>query len=523
MVAADDHIIYLEHDAEITEAIEKLKKSTGDELRIVVPTRSPLLQSVVNLKLLKKAAKDSKKDLVLVTADKAATALAGKVGLSVAKNVKAEAHVPDGEPEPIRAISPLAAAADSDKADELEDLPVQRYDEPLSKKKAKKSKKDSSGRGKIPNYQRFQLAIWGGAAFIILLLMGWLLSAFVQTATVRVTASAERNDVNTTFVLSSTAASGEVQAKSLEVTKDLTQTVQATGEKDAGTPASGTLTIKNCEDTDPHALPAGSKLTNAGKAFTTTSAVTIPEASFSGGGAVCKSSTVQVGVTAAENGAEYNFSSATFALAGFSSRVTGTGTTSGGVSKKITVLSQADVDGALKPLVENIQNAVLVELKDKATDDYKVFDDTIKSAVTSQAVAPTVGAEASTATLTVKAKYTVLAAPRTSLEQVVKDALKDRLTTGVQVLDAGLDQGTFKVGTPTKTGFNYSLKTTAFTGLPIDTDQLKKDVAGKSKKDVSDIAKKYPNVTGATVDSWPLIPNMPMSSGNITVKLTVTK
>jgi hypothetical protein len=51
-------------------AMTKLKKSTDTEVRIVVPSRSGLLQSSVNVKLLKKSAKDSKKDLVLVTNDK---------------------------------------------------------------------------------------------------------------------------------------------------------------------------------------------------------------------------------------------------------------------------------------------------------------------------------------------------------------------------------------------------------------------------------------------------------------------
>ena len=156
MAEKEDSIIYLEHDAEITEAITKLKKAESDTVRIVVPPRSPLLQSVVNLKLLKKAATSKKKELVLVTGDKGATALAGKVGIPVAKNVKAEAAVPDAEPEPkgakVAAVaataavlaSPLAADAAEEEASKArdEELPVQRFDEPTSaRSKSKKTKK----------------------------------------------------------------------------------------------------------------------------------------------------------------------------------------------------------------------------------------------------------------------------------------------------------------------------------------------------------------------------------------------
>jgi len=90
-------VLYLDADTEITEAIEKLKKSAEDEVRIVVPSRSGLLQSQVNVKLLKKAAKDSKKELVLVTNDKITKNLAGAAGIAVASSVKAMPHVPDIE------------------------------------------------------------------------------------------------------------------------------------------------------------------------------------------------------------------------------------------------------------------------------------------------------------------------------------------------------------------------------------------------------------------------------------------
>ena len=59
--SADPGVLYLDADTEITEAIEKLKKSSEDEVRIVVPSRSGLLQSQVNVKLLKKLPKIPKR------------------------------------------------------------------------------------------------------------------------------------------------------------------------------------------------------------------------------------------------------------------------------------------------------------------------------------------------------------------------------------------------------------------------------------------------------------------------------
>ena len=541
MAEKEDSIIYLEHDAEITEAITKLKKAGSDTVRIVVPPRSPLLQSVVNLKLLKKAATSKKKELVLVTGDKGATALAGKVGIPVAKNVKAEAVVPDAEPEPkgekvaaaaaTAAVlaSPLAADAAEEQASKArnEDVPVQRFDEPVSaSKKTKKAKKSkSSGRGKVPNYNKFQKWIWVGASAVGAILLIWLLSAFVQTATVNVQAAADRRDVNTQFTLvTSGATSGSsVAAETLEVTKDLSQSVEATGEKDVGSKATGSVALKNCEDSNSRTLPAGTKVTTAGKTFVTNAAATLPEGEFSGGGTVCNSKAVSVAITAAENGDQYNFSNASFTVVGLSSRVSGTGTTTGGVSKKIKVVAQSDVDAAVNTLLEGSKAEALTELKEEAGEDQKVFDDTLTATATTRSSNPPVGTEATNVTVNVKAKYTVLAASETDLTKVVETALASDLKDGSKVLDAGLDQAKLTAKGQIKTGYSYAMSTVAYIGQPIDAEALKREVAGKAKKEVPDIVKQYPNVTGATVDGWPLVPNMPIPTGNIKVEISVTK
>ncbi|MCC7543517.1 hypothetical protein IT415_02305 [bacterium] len=518
MAEHEKDIIYLEHDAEVTEAVEKLKAAEGDTVRIVVPGRSALLQSVVNLRLLKKAAQSKKKELVLVTTDRAAMALAGKLEIAIAKNVHSAAHVITGEPEPTR--SPLADDNSPKESDGDDGPPVHHFDNETSKKKSAKKQRG----GKIPDYNRFQLAIWIGCAVVALILLGWLSTAFLQTATVKVQANADKQSVDTKFTLSATASGATtVQAKVLELPKDLSQSYSATGQIDKGTKATGTLTLKNCEDSDPHSLPAGSKLTTSGKTFVTNTAVTISEGSFSGGGTVCNSDTTTVGVTAAENGDGYNFSAASFAITALSGKFTATGTTSGGVSKKVTVVSQSDIDNAQKTAIETAKAAALIELKDKARSSQKVFDDTFQTAVTSATPSQVADTEASGGNLSMKVKFTVYAAETTDLEQLVKDALASQLSNGAEVLDAGLDQAEFVQTKADKGDYSYGLKTIAFIGQPIDKTKLAQQVAGKDKKEVSTIAKQYPNVTGATVDAWPLVSNMPLNAGNIKVEVVVTK
>jgi hypothetical protein len=73
--------IYIEISDEITTVIERMKASSSKEIALVIPKGAILLQSIVNLKLAKKAAADAKKDLTLVTTDTIGRNLASQVGI----------------------------------------------------------------------------------------------------------------------------------------------------------------------------------------------------------------------------------------------------------------------------------------------------------------------------------------------------------------------------------------------------------------------------------------------------------
>lgn len=516
MAEHDKDIIYLEHDAEVTEAVEKLKAAEGDTVRIVVPGRSSLLQSVVNLKLLKKAADSKKKELILVTTDRAAMALAGKLEIAIAKNVHSAAHVIAGEPEPTR--SPLAEDTDAEKGQQ-DGPPVHHFDEAPTKKKKDKKQRG----GKVPDYNRYQLAIWIGCAVVAVLLFGWLATAFLQTATVKVQASADKKSVDTKFTLSATSSRATtIQAKTLELSKDLSQSYAATGQIDKGTKATGTITVSNCKNSGSFSIPAGTTITTSGKKFTTDTIAQVPGATIVN--LQCtQAGTTSVKVSAAETGESYNFSNAVFSVSGISQQVDATGTTSGGVSKKVTVVAQSDIDNAQKTAIDTAKAAALIELKDKARSSQKAFDDTFQTTVTSAAPTQAADSEASGGNLALKVKFTIYAAETTDLEALIKDGLDGQLPDGAEVLDAGVDQGEFAQTKADKGDFSYSLKTTAFIGQPIDKAKLAQQIAGKDKKEVSGIAQQYPNVTGATVDAWPLVPNMPINAGNIKIEVVVAK
>src|SRR5476649_36152 len=86
--------IYIDIDDEITAIIDKLHGSKAKVVAMVLPKRASVFQSIVNMKLLKRAADSGKKNLVLITAEAGLLPLAGAAGVHVAKTLTSKPEIP---------------------------------------------------------------------------------------------------------------------------------------------------------------------------------------------------------------------------------------------------------------------------------------------------------------------------------------------------------------------------------------------------------------------------------------------
>jgi hypothetical protein len=87
--------LYIDIDEEITSIVDRLRKAQANEVIIVVPKQALLIQSLVNLKLLKKEATRRKKKLMIVTQDRIGKKLIEKAGILV--QGKAAGDFSDGD------------------------------------------------------------------------------------------------------------------------------------------------------------------------------------------------------------------------------------------------------------------------------------------------------------------------------------------------------------------------------------------------------------------------------------------
>lgn len=544
MATEDNNVIYLEVDEDITSAIDKLTKAAGDSLQVVTAKRSTLFQSVINVKLLKKAADDANKKLVLVTSDRVVTNLAGRIGVPVASQVGETPVLPtaaaaagvaaaaakiansddeiDGGSVAAADAMPIPAKPADDVAPPEapplapEESPSSRAAAPAaasaaaaSKAKPAKPAKDK----KVPNISKMQKRLLWAAAGIFLLLLVFAGSFYFTSANVTLYAKADQ--VNATFPFtadpnanSSNIADSTLAAQQLTSTNTVSTSVQGTGTKDKGTKASGNMTVYNAYDSNPHALVAGTRFVSSdGHVFRSTADATVPGGTLSGGKIVPGQTTV--GVQADANGDQYNQGPGRYSIPGLAgqSEIYGMGgQMQGGTTKTATVIAQADVDKAQKTALDGDKPKGTKDVTGKANKNQTVIGGSVQQTVTSSDVNPDVGAEAQTATLSLHISYSALAVQKTALSDLTKAQVSKQVGPQSQVYDDGSSSMQItSAGAPQAAGASqkFNAKTTAYAGTKIDTDALAKQIKGKKYGEAVDISSHVPGVDHAEVKLSP--------------------
>lgn len=545
--------IYIDVDEEITGIIDKVRSAPESIVALVLPKRATQLQSSVNMKLLKRTADQTDKKVVLITSESKLMPLAGAAGLFVAANLQSRPYVPAApagaavsaaalaaepdaakeEPAAIDPNTPIGEAAGMDSMSD-ETPPIEIDNRPPApetpvandKKRANKGGKDKSK--KVPNFHKFRWLLFGGiAALIALAVFGYWALAVAPKATITLRTESKEASVTANFTADTDADqldTGEaiVPATKAEVKKTETEKVAASGQKDNGTKAGGTITLRNCTD-KAVSIPAGTGISNGSLTFISQTSVSLDEGEFSspGSGSQCRSTgdhVATVNVVAQNNGEQYNLSARTYTVANFSGVIAQGDQMSGGTTKMVKVVAQADVDAAKKKITDR-QNAVVEELKKKLLDQgYIGIVDSFSAGAAVFTPTPAVGTEANEVVVSGEATYTMLGLKEADLKKIVEDQSKDVVDTSKQkILDYGFDEASFELGKKSGSKTAVTLKTTIVAGPEINQDELKKELAGKKRGEAEAMLKERPGVNEVTIKFSPFWVNkIPGNSSKVT-------
>lgn len=539
--------VYLDAEDDITSIIEKVEAAKQKVVALVLPKRAVTLQSIVNMRLLKRSADKASKSIVLITNDTALIPLAGAVKLHVAKNLQSTPEIPppptglaknsdtpaevpedinaepDENPTKLdyhRSVGELATSHAGDEPEETIDLDDadEEADGDKPKKAEKQAKVPKGSKIKVPNFDRFRVLVGLGILAIILLIVGMVFALNVLPKAV-VTIQTESTPVsaNLTLTTSDTAktldeAKGIIPAILKTKQQTSSQQATATGQQNNGDKATGTMVFYNCNSDDTlsgtdHVIPAGTGVTAKGLTFITTQSVTVSPSHFAGGN--CKSDVPSgtVGVKSQSGGAKYNIGATSFSVAGYSS-ISGSGSAMTGGSDNITtVVSQADLDAAKGKIssadTDNFTKAYEKELSDAGN---YVLTATLKPADPVVSSSPAVGQPATGVSVTIQITYTVLVVQKSDLTKALTTALSKQVNPKKQkisisnVLD-GATVGVQNQSSATALTLSISQSTTAVPILDVPT--LQKQVGGQKSGDIRATIGGLPGVKNVNVKLSP--------------------
>ncbi|HUD20599.1 MAG TPA: hypothetical protein VMQ44_00850 [Candidatus Saccharimonadales bacterium] len=263
----------------------------------------------------------------------------------------------------------------------------------------------------------------------ILIIGAVAMAIFYPRATVTITLPATHKEATLPLNIKTTVDSdpATLAGSLLTTEKTANSAITATGKKDIGSKATGNITIYDKVGGSNVTLTAGTVLTTGGKNYILDKTVVVPIATVSGTGTIVPGQ-VAASITASTAGDTYNVSSATFSVGGQSSSIYGTGSTSGGSTKTVTVLAQSDIDTALTALRAQVTTDAQTELTSKAQGQ-TILGGSIYQISKKETVDHAVGDQVDTATATVDYQLGVLAFDKSQAISKLTDTLGQSLAT----------------------------------------------------------------------------------------------
>jgi len=569
-------VIYIEPEQDITDIIANIKAAKNKIIALVPPKKAGVLRSAVNFKLIAKTARQNEKTVVLITTDDSLRRLASSVAMPTAKSLQSKPQLPDdedavefgdemvteeepeeeAEPEAPAKKVPVATAVKVTKkapAAPADDV-IEGEPEPEEEKKpeTKAEKKVAKMKGaKIPNIAKYRKFIIAGAAALVIIIAFSIWAAVFAPAakiTVKVHTTAEGFAEKVNFVKDESKADPEAGVLFLEeqtITKKAEGEFKATGEVDKGTKATGKVTVtlpkdKSLENKNTISIPKGATFTIGGKVFEVTEGKSVPiekltDANFSKywhlcGSVKCNSNPISSGdipVVAKEVGDDYNIAAATSGITS-SVQISGDYTITssamtGGVSKKVTVVSKEDVETAAASLDMPSQSDIRDELTKQFGADY-IFLGDIKQSEAKITTSPALNEEVGdnvTPKIVKEVNYTMFAVKREPVKKYINKVVSAKLGDNTQeIYDSGLDKAFFESFKNSDSDNSAKLKTTVKTGPRVTDEMVREKALGKKVGEVQSLLKSIKGVSSVKVDtSYFFVTSVPSDTNKVEVNI----
>lgn len=567
-------VVYIEPEDDITDIIARVKAAKLKLVALVPPKKIGVLRSAVNTKLVAKAAHEAEKVVVIVTTDSALIKLAAAAQIPVAKNLQSRPKLPseiiEKEKELGEQVIDEADFADEIEEENIDGIPKNKNQqsgaksarsassgttEKKSKKasadqdltsddlekdedKGKKGKKDKKGKFNIPVLEKYRKWIIAGGIFLVLLIV-FLVWAFVfapaAKISVAIRTTSNNFSENVSFVTGTATAKPSEGVFTLEektVEKASSVEFTATGQKDVGEKAHGTLRLTASFSTatvdDTISVPAGTVFARGEYQYTTDSGINFKLDSEDDctvtqlrSGTCTISATVNA--TAVASGDKYNIGAYDSGWSTSVGNVSASNTAfSGGSSKVVTVVSQADYNNAKEKLASQGKEDGKTELEKQFGSDVITIASSLEVNTSDPVATPGVDQEVGsgvTPKITATTTYKMSAVDKTKVEDYIKGKTEEKLAS---------DQKIYAVDTPFFENFSKGssitakLKSSTKSGPKVTEEDILEKSKGKKIGEVQSLLKSINGVSSVNVKtSFPWVGSVPDDVNKVTIELKV--
>lgn len=540
-------IIHIQKNDDITSIIDKLKQVKSEVVAVVADKGSTVMNSSVNIKLINKAAKKAKLKLILVSASQAVEKTASAESILVSKDLDARPVIPnipvvksskeisiDQNKSQARPTKKKPEDASATQSDQLkEDAALQQSAPDKSSKRAflkrpKSSEKVARKGIAIPNFNNFRnKAIAGFVGLLSIILLWVVMFKVLPKAKVLVQIQTSKIKVSESIFLANTFndsdfSKNEIRSQKSTVNRELTKKFTPSGKKQVGDKSTGTVTVANKNSTTTENFQAGTKFTDsAGLVFVSDAAFSVGPASVSGG-QVQSGAPTTVPVTAESAGTEYNLSSGvTLEISGSTGffDTIGGGMT-GGTSKEVSIVTQADVDSVVQELSQPGSEEVTAELERAFAKDVVVFDDTYSVVSSNAQASPSVGEEALEGEVKVQLSYSLHGVEKQTLIDFAK-AKTDISDENQNVYSVDATSVSAKAIKQNADNIEVELNIDSFVGPSLDEDKIKELSTAKGYSQIIDDLGKLEGVFFVDVEFSPFYVGKAPGTSKIDVDIKI--
>jgi hypothetical protein len=551
-------IIFVQIDEEITGIFERVQKLPYKEVYLVVPKRAALLQSVVNLKILKQKFDEIDKTLAIITNDQ------NGMKLAQLSEIKVFDHWQNGEKnggenkEETTLLKPIAATSNEVEEEAPSRLPQKKSsifevvrdlksgDKGFSLKTYLKDRKANKAYSLNLNMPTSTKKFIGG--LLVLSIAVFLIIAYVALpgAVINIVpASAVITKASNIALESNPTDSRSLKSYPIEASVDLTYTHHASGTKSQGANSTGTITIYN-ENNKEQQLVAQTRFESPeGIIFRIQKEVFVPAGSSTAPGQL--EATVVADTVDANNvavGERGNIGPSKFFVVALNEEnrkkvyAESFEYMTGGVTDVNSYVVDEDLTAAGQKLEEQLKEKAISALRKEALAQGNALsknlvlleDSDVIEYGTAKITFPTnlIGQEMETFDVSGKMTISGVAYDSEALLSILKSEIFASKTPGKQLVkidENSISISVFEVGT------SYIKFTAQIQGIEeyeIDPEleggsklakKIKEHVAGKTKEEAEAYIQNLPEVNSVEINIWPVwSPTIPSLPDNIKIK-----